>query len=633
MDINALRKAGLRTSKAQLDLDSYRRDLWPRNTLQMHREGVQPDAPALAVWPENAEQISTALAWAQQEGVSVVPYGAGSGVCGGAAGRRGSLVIDTKRMRRIIQVDHEARTAHVQAGLIGQHLEDALGRDGWMTAHSPSSIMCSTVGGYIAARSAGQFSSRYGVFSDMLLAAEAITPCGPLTTGAWTPPGQTDLQPLLCGSEGTLGIITEALVRISPVPQVRQFNGYAFPDLHSAWEAMRGIMQAGLWPCALRLYDPVDTRVGGRAKASKTGTSLFSQIKRAVQSIPGLQRHLLDLPLALPSLVNRLADGLGKEVLLIVGFEGTASEVASATQEAMPFLDRSRHLGEEPGQHWYNHRHDVSYKLAPIFIGGGFADTCEVASTWDRLPDLYAGVREAIAQHGVVMAHFSHAYPEGCSIYFSFAGRGNLDTYDQLWADALAAAEAAGGTTTHHHGVGQLKALAATREAGAAVPLWRAVRDKWDPSGIMNPGRLFVDGVDLPDGPPPPTNPEPVIALNETSRLARVHGSASVVEISAQLGAAGWRLSIPPADNSYARWLPEIAPTRTTRWREPMFGMQVRFPDGSAAVLGGAPRSAAGPDLRWAALQNGTVEWVDVPIQPAHSDHHIASKGVDGDLA
>jgi alkyldihydroxyacetonephosphate synthase len=631
MDVEALRRSGLRVSADELDTESYRRDLWPRDTLRMYRQDRLPDAPRAVTWPENEEQVATAMDWAQQQGAAIVPYGAGSGVCGGAAGLEGSLVIDTKRMRRILEVDTDARTVHTQTGLIGQHLEDALGAAGWMTAHSPSSIMCSTVGGYVAARSAGQFSSRYGVFSDMLLAARAVTPSGLLTTGRWTAPGETDLQPVLCGSEGTLGIVTEALMRMVPVPETRRFHGYAFPDLGRAWTAMQSIMQAGLWPCALRLYDPVDTRIGGRAKAGSDGPSLFGQLKRAVQSIPGLQRHALDLPLALPGLVNRLAAGLGKEVLLIVGFEGHLDEVDRAFEATKPMLERARSLGEEPGKHWFAHRHDVSYKLAPVFISGGFADTCEVAATWDRLPDLYQEVRTAIARHGVVMAHFSHAYPEGCSIYFSFAGRGRVDTYDRLWADALEAAAEAGGTVTHHHGVGQLKALAATVEMGAAAPLWADIRRRWDPDGMMNPGRLVVEGVDVSDGPPTPTDPQPVITIDATSRLARVHGGASVIEISAQLGAAGWRLSVPPDDTSYARWLPGLSPVLDARWTEPMFGIQVRLPDGRSTVLGRAPRSAAGPDLRWAALQCGTLEWVDVPIQPAHQDTHIASLGVDGD--
>ena len=128
----------------------------------------------------------------------------------------------------------------------------------------------------------------------------------------------------------------------------------------------------------------------------------------------------------------------------------------------------------------------------------------EVATTWKHLPDLYSAVQTAIGKHCAVMAHFSHAYPEGCSIYFSFAGKDSLDTYDRLWSDALAAAAAAGGTVCHHHGVGQLKALAATREQGAAIHIWSELQERLDPRGIMNPDRLYVEGIQPPDGPPAP---------------------------------------------------------------------------------------------------------------------------------
>ena len=137
-----------------------------------------------------------------------------------------------------------------------------------MTAHSPSSIACSTAGGYLAARSAGQFSSRYGVFDDMTLAAQAECPSGTLRCGTWTPDGQEDWLPVLTGSEGGLGVVTELLVSIHPLPQTRWLRGFAFPSVEAAWDAMQALMQADLWPSVLRLYDPVDTKIGGKTKAS-----------------------------------------------------------------------------------------------------------------------------------------------------------------------------------------------------------------------------------------------------------------------------------------------------------------------------------------------------------------------------
>ncbi|RME28508.1 MAG: FAD-binding oxidoreductase [Deltaproteobacteria bacterium] len=270
----------LATSSAPLDLEAYRRDLWPRLTLATLR-GQPGPAPARVAWPRDAAEVRAALRLAEAEDLAVVPYGAGSGVCGGAAGRRDALVVDLKRMNAIRDLDTEARTVRVQPGVLGQHLEDWLGRRGWMTAHSPSSIWCSTVGGYVAARSAGQFSSRYGVFEDMLLAARAEAPAGTIEAGLWTPRGEEDLLPVLCGSEGGLAVVTDTLVRVAPLPEARWLRGYAFDNLQSAWTAMRRIMQAGLWPSVLRLYDPLDTRLN-RATRPDTGVQRILRTRSVV---------------------------------------------------------------------------------------------------------------------------------------------------------------------------------------------------------------------------------------------------------------------------------------------------------------------------------------------------------------
>lgn len=616
MNLSPLVSAGLRVSTSSLDLDAYRRDLWPRATLAL-TGGALPEAPAAVVWPRDAEELALALELAGREGVAVVPYGAGSGVCGAAAGRAGSLVVDTKRMDAVGEVDPDQRAVRVGPGVLGQHLEDRLARQGWQVGHSPSSIWCSTVGGYAASRSAGQFSSRYGVFDDMLLGAAAQTPAGPLRAGVWTPDGQEDLLPVLVGSEGALGVLHELLVRVNPLPETRWLRGYAFSSVEAAWEAMRGLMQAGLWPAVLRLYDAVDSSIGGklgrrRPREEGAGHGVLERIREAVLSVPGLRRHLLDLPLALPGLVNRLAANLGHEVLLIVGFEGPTALVDAAVEAAGPLLAAGRDLGPGPGTTWFAHRHDVSYKLAPIFAAGGFADTMEVAAPWSRLPGLYASVKEALGRHTFVMAHFSHAYPQGCSIYFSFAGAGRVDVYDRAWSDALEAAQVAGGTVTHHHGVGQLKAAAAAREAGAAVRVWRELKARLDPQGIMNPGRLFPDGVPEEPGPPPPQG-GPVYAVDELAMLADVDPSASPQAIDAALAPSGLRLMIPP-DRPPGAWLGALERGALEAWETPLFDVQARFSDGNSVRLGRAPRSAAGPDLRWSLLRRATVELVQLPL-------------------
>jgi len=531
----------------------------------------------------------------------------------------GSVVVDLKRMDRVGPVDRDARTVRCEPGVLGQHLEDRLATEGFMTAHSPSSIMCSTVGGYVAARSAGQFSSRYGVFHDMLLAAQLETPQGRLRTGTWTAPGEEDLLPVVCGSEGALGVVSDTLIRVVALPETRWLRGYAFPSLEDAWAAMRALMQSGTWPSVLRLYDPVDTRIGGPAKkaakaeARPRAPTVLDRLRTAVHRVPSLRHHLLDLPLSLPGLVNRIASGLGDEVLMVVGFEGETDEVNAAISTTAPIFEGARDLGAAPGEYWFAHRHEVSFKLAPIFVGGGWADTMEVAATWSQLGDLHDRVREAIGEHAIVMAHFSHAYPEGCSIYFSFAGSGRMDVYDAVWEGALAAALGAGCTVTHHHGVGPLKAAAAAREAGAAVRVWKELKHRFDPSGVMNPGRLFPStGEPTSQGPPAPEG-GPVFAVDAVSGLAQVDPHASIPQIEAALAESGHAFRFRP-DRPLLPWLQTLRKDAMTAQECPLFALQARFQDGCAVRLGGAPRSAAGPDLRWPLLRRATIEMVEVPV-------------------
>ena len=468
----------------------HARDLWPRSTLTLATEGTLPPLPAAVAWPRDEEEVALALEWAGAQGVAVVPYGAGSGVCGAASGLAGSLSLDLKRMRWIGQLEGDA--VRVGPGVLGQHLEDHLERLGRATRHSPSSIWCSTVGGWAASRSAGQFSSRYGKFEDMVVAARVVAPAARFGIGAWSE-GE-DLAPWVLGSEGGLGVLTDLLVRTVPFPKARRFAAWRFDTVEAAWDAMRALMQAELHPATLRLYDPVDTRLAGKGTVGKTRERArwLEDLRSAAERVPALRRHLLTLPLALPKLMNALFDRVAHGCVLIAGWEGEPRVVDILARHGEALLVRGESLGPEPGEHWYAHRHDVSYKLAPIFERGGFADTMEVATTWSTLPSLYRAVRAALGRHALVMAHFSHAYAEGCSIYFSFAGLGSLDVYDAAWRDALDAAASVGATVAHHHGVGQLKQQAAARELAGTATVWWDMKRRLDPSGVLKIGRAHV---------------------------------------------------------------------------------------------------------------------------------------------
>ena len=581
---------------------AHARDLWPRATLALAARSELPPLPAAIAWPRSEDEIAAVLRWAEEEQVAVVPYGAGSGVCGAAAGRAGSLVLDLKRMNHIGDIDPVARTVRVQPGVLGQHLEDALERAGWSTRHSPSSIWCSTVGGWAASRSAGQFSSKYGKFEDMVVATRVVSPAGAFGTGAWAT-GE-DLQPWVVGTEGQLGIFSDLLVRIVPVPRARRLRGWRFESPEAAWEGMRALLQGDLHPAVLRLYDAVDTRLAGKGTATKakSGARWLDGLRTAVESIPAMREHLLSLPLALPRLLNALAQSVASGCVLISGWEGEpdSMEILSRHGEQLLRDAGGEDLGEGPGEHWYTHRHEVSYKLAPVFERGGFADTMEVAAPWSRLPDLYREVRAALGRHALVMAHFSHVYREGCSIYFSFAGTGRLDVYDAAWRDALAAAGNVGGTVAHHHGIGQMKMEAAARELVGAAPRFHALKARLDTRGVLNPGRLFP-AVTMPEPP------APEIGVDEVSAMATLDAQQPAAERDAWLGARGWSLRHPTP-----LALAGCMGRARHPWETPILGASVRTPAGRA-VFRPIPRSAAGPDARetWPAAD---YETVTVPV-------------------
>lgn len=581
---------------------AHARDLWPRGTLALAL-GEEAPPPRAVAFPRSAEEVATCLEWAAAEGVPVVPWGAGSGVCGAAAGRADALALDLKRLDGLGPVEDGAVT--VGAGLLGQHLEDALAARGWATRHSPSSIWCSTVGGWAASRSAGQFSSRYGKFEDMVLGARVVAPAGAFGTGVWA--GGEDLQPWLLGTEGALGVLTELRVRVVPLPRHRWLRGYRFADPAAALDAMRRVMQADLRPAALRLYDPVDTRIAGKGTATRHegDRRWLAGLGERVRATPGLGRHLLDLPLALPRLVNALARAASGAAVLIAGWEGEDRDAvwADAGRGDTILREHGEDLGAEPGEHWYAHRHEVSYKMAAIFAMGGFADTMEVAAPWSRLGALYDAVRAALGRHALVMAHFSHAYREGCSIYFTFAGRGDLATYDAAWADALAAAEAVGGTVAHHHGVGQLKMAAAARELAGVGPLFHALKARLDPAGILNPGRLFPDVA-------APEPAAPAVGVDEVSRTATLDAQAAAATRDRWLADRGWRLRFPtPGPLASAVHTPAPHPTET-----PVLGVSARTPAGRVVVRP-VPRSAAGPDVR-TVFPPDAYETITVPVDP-----------------
>jgi alkyldihydroxyacetonephosphate synthase len=243
----------IRTSTDAADRVAYARDLWPRHHLAVRAGNVAEHRPAGIVWPASTEEVSAIVRWAYETSTPVVPFGAGSGVCAGVLPNERMIVIDLKRMDR--WRSFEGGVLDVEAGHMGLPLEEELVRRGFTLGHFPSSILCSTVGGWVAARSAGQCSGKYGKIEDMVLGLECVTGTGQIVKLRHRTNGP-NLVPLVVGSEGTLAVVTSCTLRLHPKPAVRAFGAFSFPTTEAGWEAMRIMFQAGLRPAVSRLYDP-----------------------------------------------------------------------------------------------------------------------------------------------------------------------------------------------------------------------------------------------------------------------------------------------------------------------------------------------------------------------------------------
>ena len=405
------------------------------------------------------------------------------------------IVIDLKRMARWRRFDPDIPLIDVEAGHMGLPLEEKLQSRGMTLGHFPSSILCSTVGGWVAARSAGQCSGRYGKIEDMVVALECVTGTGEIVVLHQRSHGPS-LVPIVVGSEGTLAIVTSAALRLHPAPRARAFGAWSLPTMKHGWEAMRALFQEGLRPAVARLYDPFDAMLARQkksgAKKSRRAPGVGAIALRTLLRKPGLFNSLLDSQIG-----GRAMGG----ALLVIIFEGDAPDADLRRASDMLSARGATDEGEAPARHWLEHRYSVSYRQSPVLMQGLFVDTMEVAARWSSLEPLYHGVREALGSDVFVMAHMSHAYPDGCCIYFSFAGAaesndGDWDVacerrYDRAWKSALAAAVASGGTIAHHHGVGRSKAPALRGEIGnAGVETFRALKRAFDPDGILNPGAL-----------------------------------------------------------------------------------------------------------------------------------------------
>src|SRR5689334_16534405 len=332
--------------------------MWPRLLLGV-REGIPPaHRPHAVVWPEHVREIVAIVRLARELRVPIVPYGGGSGVCGGAVPLHGGITVDTKRMQQVRSIRDAELICDVEAGLSGERFERELGRRGYTFGHFPSSIYCSTVGGWLATRAAGQLSTKYGKVEDRVAGLTLVTGRGEVieTDGPHRALRGPSWTQLVLGSEGTLGVITSARLRVAPAPQLRVFRGFEVDRVETGVQAIRRVLQRGLRPAVVRLYDELDTLLssfGSHDEADAAGPDahhapvplidtgalpawpdppgrdeggVLGRLRRLASS-SALRREAMHAALGRSQLVNRIAGTVADKLArrgcrMIIGLEG-----------------------------------------------------------------------------------------------------------------------------------------------------------------------------------------------------------------------------------------------------------------------------------------------------------------------
>ncbi len=427
--------------------------------------GQKPMLPDFVVMPRSAGEVSRVLKIANRHKIPVTPYGGGSGVNGGTLSLYGGIAMDVKRMKEIIRIDEKSLTVTAQAGINGQQLEWELNRHGLTLAHYPASEYAATLGGYLAARGSGTLSTKYGKAEEMVLSMEVVLPTGEIIRTLPVPRHATGpgIMDLFIGSEGTLGVITEATMRLDPIPEVREFQGFLFSSLADGIEAARLIMTRRLHPCVIRLYDPPST-------------------VRFVQKVLGVQ-----------------VEGS----FMVVGSDGQKNMVEVEKSEIGRICRdlRGQDLGREPGETWWRERYKFYFPPfcpdLPELFG-----TMDTVTTFDKLVPLYEAKKKTIEEgfkdfQVRYTAHFSHWFPWGGMIYDRFFlekppqnPREAIQLHNRIWAAAIRTTLAGGGVINEHHGVGQKLGYFMPEQFGTAWPFLTGLKKMVDPNNIMNPGKL-----------------------------------------------------------------------------------------------------------------------------------------------
>ncbi len=449
------------------------------------RRGALPHPPDAVVYPATADQVARVLAFCGENNCALIPFGGGSSVVGGIEPRdeRITLTLDLARLNRVIALDELAQTALIEAGIFGPDLERELNARGFTLGHLPQSFEFSSLGGWIATRGAGVASTKFGKIEAMTQSVRVTTPRGIIETRAVpaTAAGPSLLQ-LLIGSEGTLGVITAATMRVRRLPKTKDYRALLFKNFAAGVAAMRDLVQRDQWPAMVRLSDEAETRS-------------FFALREASSGWKGLTERLG------LQVVNALGYTFEQGALMILGFE---DDPLAGAGRAICRAHGAFDLGHGVARAWLAERYATPYLRDVLLDQGILVDTLETATSWSNLERLHKALAQAIADatvqtgaRALVMTHVSHAYRDGASLYVTFLARMARDNEIAQWETIKRAATdcimANGGTVSHHHGVGYEHAAWLPQENGElGMAMLAALKQELDPDDVMNPGKCLA---------------------------------------------------------------------------------------------------------------------------------------------
>jgi alkyldihydroxyacetonephosphate synthase len=458
------------------------------------RNGVVKRAPDAVLLPESHEQAEALVKLAHQHNFCLIPFGGGTNIVGGinpqADDSRPMMTLSLRNMNRLISLDTESRTATIQAGALGPKLEADLAEQGYSLGHYPDSFEYSTLGGWLATRSAGMQSDAYGKIEDMVVSIKMVTPSGTIITKA-VPASSTgpDLNRIMVGSEGILGVITEATMRVHKIPVLKDYRGYLFKNFEDGVRGIQECLERGFVPSMVRFQDSGESELAFNMKAPKHG------LERWVQSL--VKRWLK-------------SRGYTEPCILIVGFEGEEESIRATRRFASEILKRHGgfSLGKSVGDTWSRDKFNIPYLRDYVMDYGCMADVAETSTIWSNVLPLYAGTIEAVKERfgqddgtGYIGCHISHTYQTGACLYFTFAARQpkgkeieHYYEYKRLVTDTIMRL---GGTLSHHHAVGiEHRPWMEQEVSPAGLQALHALKNSLDPKHVLNPGKLLPDTIE-----------------------------------------------------------------------------------------------------------------------------------------